>query len=67
MKYELKILTYNFKNNRTVKDKALVLLRAAFFYALRVILYFKFIRGKINKKIFLSDFFYSEKQLTRIP
>ncbi|UCD54989.1 MAG: sulfotransferase [Candidatus Omnitrophota bacterium] len=61
MKYELKILAYNFRSNRTANAKLLVLCKGWGFYILRILLYFKFILKKVTKKIFLADFFIQEK------
>lgn len=65
MKYELKMLIYNFRNCKSLKDKNSVLLRATFFYVSRVLLYFRFVWRRITKRIFLADLFYSEWKLTK--
>ncbi len=57
MKYEWRVFIYNFKRNQTFKGKIVSTANWLIFYILRILLYFRFIKKKLRKKIYLSDFF----------
>lgn len=64
MKYEIDILSHTLRNGQGAKGEAAApgrgvffyMSQSVFFYLSRVFMYFRFIRKKIIKKIFLADF-----------
>ena len=61
MKYELKIAADNISRRASLAGKAAALGNSARYYALRVVLYLRFIWRRLTGSLYRADFFIQEK------